>query len=158
MAAVSPFRGWRFNPETVGDMASVLCPPYDMIDEETQEALKRQNQYNVIHLEAGEGLDWNTSAKEQYAAAADLFDQWRQNEVLLEDAEPCYYLMRHSFPIAGKTMTASAGDAVYIPANTEHSARVVGAKESVIAVQIYAGPGPEQRFTKGKKVPPVASP
>jgi len=60
--------------------------------------------------------------------------------------------------IAGKTMTASAGDAVYIPANTEHSARVVGAKESVIAVQIYAGPGPEQRFTKGKKVPPVASP
>ena len=90
MAAVSPFRGWRFNPETVGDMASVLCPPYDMIDEETQEALKRQNQYNVIHLEAGEGLDWNTSAKEQYAAASDLFDQWRQYEVLRQDAEPCY--------------------------------------------------------------------
>ena len=105
MAAVSPFRGWRFNPETVGDMASVLCPPYDMIDEETQEALKRQNQYNVIHLEAGEGLDWNTSAKEQYAAASDLFDQWRQNEVLRQDAEPCYYLMRHSFPMGGKTMT-----------------------------------------------------
>ncbi len=63
MAAVNPFRGWRFNPDTVGDMASVLCPPYDMIDEETQEELKSQNQYNVIHLEAGEGLDWNTSAK-----------------------------------------------------------------------------------------------
>ena len=55
MAEVSPFRGWRFNEDTVGDMASVLCPPYDMIDEETQEALKRQNRYNVIHLEAGEG-------------------------------------------------------------------------------------------------------
>ena len=105
MAAVSPFRGWRFNPETVGDMASVLCPPYDMIDEETQEALKHQNQYNVIHLEAGEGLDWNMSAKEQYAAASDLFDQWRQDEVLRQDAEPCYYLMRHSFPMGGKTMT-----------------------------------------------------
>ena len=104
MAEVSPFRGWRFNPGLVGDMASVLCPPYDMIDEATQEELKRQNKYNVIHLEAGEGLDWNTSAKEQYAAASNLFDQWRKEEVLRQDEEPCYYLMRHSFPLGGKTM------------------------------------------------------
>ncbi|MED5208422.1 MAG: DUF1015 family protein, partial [Chloroflexota bacterium] len=97
MAEVSPFRGWRFNKDTVGDIASVLCPPYDMIDEETQEALKRQSRYNVIHLEAGESLDWTTSAKEQYAAASNLFDQWRKEEVLCQDAEPCYYLMRHSF-------------------------------------------------------------
>ena len=104
MAEVSPFRGWRFNPGLVGDMASVLCPPYDMIDEATQEELKRQNKYNVIHLEAGEGLDWNTSAKEQYADASNLFDQWRKEEVLRQDEEPCYYLMRHSFPLGGKTM------------------------------------------------------
>ena len=63
MAAVSPFRGWRFNQEKVGDMASVLCPPYDMIDEDIQDTLKSQNQYNVIHLEAGEGLDWNATPK-----------------------------------------------------------------------------------------------
>ena len=104
MAVVSPFRGWRYNPDKVGDMASVLCPPYDMIDEETQEALKRQNQYNVIHLEAGEGLDWNTSAKEQYLATSDLFDRWRQDGVLRQDAEPSYYVMRHSFPMGGKNM------------------------------------------------------
>ena len=77
MAAVSPFRGWRYDQNTVGDMASVLCPPYDMINAEQQEELKGRNQYNVIHLEAGEGLDWNTSAKAQYAATSDLFDRWR---------------------------------------------------------------------------------
>ena len=104
MAAVSPFRGWRYDPETVGDMASVLCPPYDMIDAETQEALKRRNQYNVIHLEAGEGLDWNTSAKEQYAETSALFDRWRQDGVLRQDADPSYYLMRHSFLMDGKNM------------------------------------------------------
>ena len=104
MAAVSPFRGWRYNQETVGDMASLLCPPYDMINEENQEALKRQNQYNVIHLEAGEGLDWNTSAKEQYAATSNLFDRWRQDGVLLQDESPSYYLMRHSFSFCGKKM------------------------------------------------------
>ena len=104
MAVVSPFRGWRYNPDTVGDMASVLCPPYDMIDADTQEALKRQNQYNVIHLEAGEGLDWNTSAKEQYQATSDLFDRWREDGVLRQDPEPSYYVMRHSFPMSGKNM------------------------------------------------------
>ena len=104
MAAVSPFRGWRYNQETVGDIASVLCPPYDMINEENQEALKRQNEYNVIHLEASEGLDWNTSAKEQYAATSNLFDRWRQDGVLLQDESPSYYLMRHSFSFCGKKM------------------------------------------------------
>ena len=104
MAAVSPFRGWRYNQETVGDMASVLCPPYDMINEENQEALKRQNRYNVIHLEAGEGLDWNTSAKEQYSATSNLFDRWRRDGVLQQDESPNYYLMRHSFPLCGKNM------------------------------------------------------
>ena len=104
MAAVTPFRGWRYNPDTVGDMASVLCPPYDMITPETQDALKRQNQYNVIHLEAGEGLDWTASVKEQYAATANLFDAWMQEGVLIQDQEPCYYLMRHSFPLGGKNV------------------------------------------------------
>jgi len=104
MAAVNPFRGWRYNPDTVGDMASVLCPPYDMITPEIQEALKRQNRYNIIHLEAGEGLDWNASVKEQYAETSELFDRWMQEEVLRQDPEPCYYLMRHSFAMAGKNM------------------------------------------------------
>ena len=104
MAAVSPFRGWRYNQETVGDMASVLCPPYDMINAEEQEELKGRNQYNVIHLEAGEGLDWNTSAKEQYAATSNLFDRWRQDGVLQQDESPSYYLMRHSFLMGGKNM------------------------------------------------------
>jgi quercetin dioxygenase-like cupin family protein len=47
--------------------------------------------------------------------------------------------------IAGKPVTAKAGDAVHIPAGTPHSARVHGSR-TLKAVQIYAGPGPEQRF------------
>ena len=104
MAAVNPFRGWRYNPDAVGDIASVLCPPYDMITPETQEALKRRNQYNIVHLEAGEGLDWNKSVKEQYAETSGLFDRWMQQGVLRQDLVPNYYLMRHSFPMAGKNM------------------------------------------------------
>ena len=103
MAAVTPFRGWRYDPNVVGDMASVLCPPYDMITPEIQESLKRQNPYNVIHLEAGEGLDWSQQAEGQYTGTADLFNSWMRDGVLHQDSQPSYYLLRHDFSLGGVT-------------------------------------------------------
>ena len=61
---------------------------------------------------------------------------------------------QNKFKIDGKTFEANAGDAIHIPANTPHSARGVGHVEALRAVQVYAGPGPEQRFTQGKKTQP----
>ena len=51
--------------------------------------------------------------------------------------------------VGGKPYTAGPGDAVYIPAGARHSAR---ATRAVRAVQVYAGPGPEQRFRQGERV------
>ena len=102
MAAVSPFRGWRYNPDVVGDMASVLCPPYDLITPQIQESLKRRNPLNVIHLEAGEGLDWAALEDGRYNRTAGLFDQWVSDGVLRQDEEPCYYLLRHGFSLGGR--------------------------------------------------------
>ena len=53
--------------------------------------------------------------------------------------------------IGGQTHRAGPGDAVYIPPRVEHSARVTGGP--LVAVQVYAAPGPEQRFTAGPRVP-----
>ena len=105
MAAVSPFRGWRYNPNVVGDMASVLCPPYDLITPQIQESLKRKNPLNVIHLEAGEGLDWSALEDGRYSRTAGLFDQWVSDGVLRQDEEPCYYLLRHGFSLGGRERT-----------------------------------------------------
>ena len=52
--------------------------------------------------------------------------------------------------IGGKQSRLGAGDAAYIPAGAVHAARVLGAA-AMRATQIYTGPGPEQRFTKGTK-------
>lgn len=54
--------------------------------------------------------------------------------------------------VAGKVVRAKAGDALYVPAGTPHSARVSAAGQRVKAVQVYVGPGPEQRFAKGQPV------
>jgi quercetin dioxygenase-like cupin family protein len=51
----------------------------------------------------------------------------------------------------GQKLRVERGDAVYIPAGVKHSAQVVS-EGPFRAVQVYAGPGPEQRFTQGPRV------
>ncbi|WP_224362801.1 cupin domain-containing protein [Hyalangium versicolor] len=53
--------------------------------------------------------------------------------------------------VDGKKLRVEKGDAVYIPAGAKHSAQVVS-QESFRAVQVYAGPGPEQRFSQGPRL------
>jgi quercetin dioxygenase-like cupin family protein len=52
--------------------------------------------------------------------------------------------------INGEHVPAGAGDAIYIPAGAKHTARVLGDREAVRAVQVYLPPGPEQRYTQGE--------
>jgi len=39
MAIVLPFRGIRYNTDRAGDMAQLVAPPYDVVDDEINEAL-----------------------------------------------------------------------------------------------------------------------
>ncbi|MYC38559.1 MAG: DUF1015 domain-containing protein [Chloroflexi bacterium] len=101
MAKVTPFRGWRYNPAAVDDMAAVLCPPYDLITPQIQQALMDRHPLNVIHLEAGEGLDWSADPAGRYAETSERFEEWMRDGVLRQDAEPGYYLLRHGFTLGG---------------------------------------------------------
>ena len=62
----------------VDDMAAVLCPPYDLITPQIQQALMDRHPLNVIHLEAGEGLDWSADPAGRYAETAERFEEWLQ--------------------------------------------------------------------------------
>ena len=104
MVRFRPFRGWRYNPQMVGNVADVLCPPYDMVTPDLQQRLRDRNQYNVVHLEAGESLDWNAPVKNQYAGTAQMFQNWTQTDVLRRDAEPSFYLLRHNFTMGDRQL------------------------------------------------------
>jgi quercetin dioxygenase-like cupin family protein len=54
--------------------------------------------------------------------------------------------------VDGQTLRVGKGDAVYIPAGAKHSAKVVSEGTPMRAVQVYAGPGPELRFTQGPRL------
>ena len=102
MAKVTPFRGWRYNPAVVDDMASVLCPPYDLITPQIQQALMDRHPLNVIHLEAGEGLDWSADPAGRYAETSARFEEWLRDGVLQQDGAPSFYLLRHGFTMNGQ--------------------------------------------------------
>jgi uncharacterized protein (DUF1015 family) len=101
MTVFRPFHGCRYNPSVVGDLASVLCPPYDMIGPELQESLKRLSPYNAVHLEGGEQPD-PVAPEAGYRQASARFRQWLEEGVLQRDQEPSFYLMRHGYEFRGE--------------------------------------------------------
>jgi uncharacterized protein (DUF1015 family) len=48
---VRAFRGLRYDSAKAGDPASLLCPPYDLIDEEQRKALEARSPHNAVHVE-----------------------------------------------------------------------------------------------------------
>ena len=103
MVVFRPFRGWKYNPDVVGDLAKVVSPPYDLITPELQESLLKRSPYNVVHLEAGENLDWNAPGGNTYRNTTDLFEEWLRRGVLRREPEPCFYLSQHIFTFQGET-------------------------------------------------------
>ena len=101
MATIKPFRGCRFNPDAVGSLSSVICPPYDMIGPDLKSQLQQRSSYNAVHLEGGEQPD-PVDPQAGYRQAAGLFERWLADGVLDRDETPCFYLMRHTYNLAGR--------------------------------------------------------
>ena len=92
---VSPFRGIRYNQRTVGDLARVLCPPYDVITPEQQKLYYEKSNYNAIRLEFPE------LTGDSYQRAAITFQQWMKHGVLHLDSVSSFYLHAHRFEYSG---------------------------------------------------------
>jgi len=97
---VSPFRGIRYNQAIVGDLAQVLCPPYDVISPEQQKLYYEKSDYNAIRLEFP--LESQEPASDRYQKAAITFRQWLNKGVLQSDSVSSFYLHDHHFEYAGK--------------------------------------------------------
>jgi uncharacterized protein (DUF1015 family) len=92
---VSPFRGIRYNQKIVGNLAQVICPPYDVIAPEQQTRYYRRNNYNAIRLEFPEPTG------DRYQRAAITFQQWLKQGILEPDSVSSFYLHDHRFEYSG---------------------------------------------------------
>ncbi|NUR09960.1 MAG: DUF1015 domain-containing protein [Nocardioidaceae bacterium] len=85
-----PFRGLRFDPATVGDLGTVISPPYDVLDADTVRDLEAANRHNIVRLILSRRFE------RPYLAVRDRLHKWRDRSFLRADADPALYLYEYT--------------------------------------------------------------
>ena len=96
MAEIMPFGALRFT-QAAGEIAELVCPPYDIISDRQREQYLARNPHGIIRLELpGEGRD-------PYKTAGDTLRGWLDEGLLACDAEDSLYIYEEIFTVRGKT-------------------------------------------------------
>ena len=119
-----PFRGLRFVPETVGDLGTVVSPPYDVLDADTVRDLEAANRHNIVRLIL------SRSFERPYLAVRDRLQQWRDRSYLRPDDAPALYLYR--YVVDGTAVQGLVG----VVGLREEAERVVLPHEEVMAAPV----------------------
>ena len=99
MAEVAPFRGVHYNLARVGELSAVVAPPYDIIRAPLQEELHWRSPYNVVRLILGQELPDDDPGRNKYLRAARQYRQWLEDQVLVRDPSPSFYLYHIEFEL-----------------------------------------------------------
>jgi uncharacterized protein (DUF1015 family) len=98
MLRLRPFRGVRYDPAVVPDLAEVTSPPYDVMDRQMIDTLLDESPRNVVRLILPRMVSDPLSDTDPYARAALLLDRWRNEGVLATDPEPALYVYQYGLP------------------------------------------------------------
>ncbi|HWP95841.1 MAG TPA: DUF1015 domain-containing protein [Syntrophomonadaceae bacterium] len=101
MARILPFKGLRYNQEKVSNLASVVTPPYDIIDELAQARYYAEHPANIIRLELGLTFPQDNESNNRYSRARQYLDKWIEDEILLPESQPSLYLYQQAFDYRG---------------------------------------------------------
>ena len=93
MATVRPLRGLRFDAARVGDVGSVIAPPYDVIAPVQQDTLYARSPHNVVRLILPRESD-------RAASAARTLEEWVRSGILVRDGAPAVYRYAQIFTLA----------------------------------------------------------
>ena len=105
MAEIVPFRGILYNPDKISNLAEVVTPPYDVISENECNQYHKTNPYNIIRLILGKKDKDDTGKEGCHARAADFFQKWLADDILIQDKSPAFYVTTIEFPLENKTVT-----------------------------------------------------
>jgi uncharacterized protein (DUF1015 family) len=97
MANIIPFKGLRYNQEKICNLASVVTPPYDIIDESAQARYYAENSTNVIRLELGLIFPEDTAVNNRYTRASQYLEKWIEDETLIREENPALYVYQQEF-------------------------------------------------------------
>jgi len=101
MAAIYPFRAWRYNSSLVR-LSEVVTQPYDKISPAMQQAYYQQSPYNLVRIILGLPELFDAERSESvYSRAARDFRAWRQQGILVQEKDPCVFAYSQQFQVPG---------------------------------------------------------
>lgn len=115
-----PFRGLRFDADAVGDLGTVISPPYDVLDADTVRDLEAANRRNVVRLILSRRFE------RPYRAVRQRLHEWRDEGFLRADDLPALYV--YEYAADGATVRGLIG----LVGLREESERVVLPHEDVM--------------------------
>ncbi|AQQ08701.1 hypothetical protein L21SP3_00490 [Sedimentisphaera cyanobacteriorum] len=104
---IKAFKAYRFNPEIVGTAGDCIAPPYDVIKEQLQEALYKQNDYNIVRIIKGKQSEQDSENDNVYTRARDYLNSWIEENALRQDEKPSIYAYVQKFEAAGENFARS---------------------------------------------------
>lgn len=99
MANIKPFRGYRYNAEKVGNVGTVISPPYHNISGEEKAELYQLSEYNSIRLFSGEQLEGDNESNNRFTRSAKYLEEWIKNDILKRDGVPAIYMYEQSMEV-----------------------------------------------------------
>ncbi len=99
MALIYPFQGYRYNKQTVKDLNLVVTQPYDKTSPKMQQDYYRRSPYNVVRITLN--LEKTEDPKTRYLDAGSTFRDWIDQEVLVQDSSPAFYVYYQEYAIGG---------------------------------------------------------
>ncbi|MDQ3615275.1 MAG: DUF1015 domain-containing protein, partial [Actinomycetota bacterium] len=104
---LAPFRGLRFDAKQVGDLGTVISPPYDVLDADIVRDLEAANRRNIVRLILSRRFE------RPYLAVRKRLQQWRDKEFLRADDTAALYL--YQYTADGTTVRGLIGAAALRP-------------------------------------------
>lgn len=95
LAEIRPFKALRYT-EKAGDIATLTCPPYDIISDGQRKEYLNVNPYNVIRLELPK------EGEDVYKSAGDTLTKWLDDAILKCDESEGLYIYEESFLYDGE--------------------------------------------------------
>ena len=101
MARIFPFRALRYNPARI-QVQDVVTQPYDKISAAMQGRYYQSSPFNLVRIILGKAEPGDDDQKNVYQRAAASLKAWRNEHVMVQDAEPSIYLYTQTFTVPGE--------------------------------------------------------
>jgi len=102
---LKPFKAFRYDPSVVGDAASCLAPPYDVINSTQQQQLYEKSKYNIVRITKGKTTASDNDSNNQYTRAASYLNEWIAEGALKQDMTETIYAYIQDFEVPNSEST-----------------------------------------------------